>query len=273
MTIFTPNYKLDLYEDADAPNLRDQYNAAMGKIDTQLKALADAAPEIDVSGLAPKVHVSRQGNTYGQASNISYGHVLLSDAAATAYDTTYGIAATPKAVAAMAPKSHASADTTYGAAGKSLYGHVKLTDTVSSNANSNAANGIAVTPKGVVDYVAANAGGAGTWESGSSHALSGMTSAGITTIEGAVKLHYNDTLKLGLLDVQILHFVSTSSSSPGLGIGVNIERDCKFYLYQTIFQNNATFCRAAITTSGLTIFANGALNFYNANQIIMFPLY
>lgn len=36
-TEYTPNYNLDLYASADKPNLRDQYNAAMGKIDTQMK--------------------------------------------------------------------------------------------------------------------------------------------------------------------------------------------------------------------------------------------
>lgn len=36
---YTPNYNLDLYVSADKPNLRDQYNGAMGKID---KALLDA---------------------------------------------------------------------------------------------------------------------------------------------------------------------------------------------------------------------------------------
>ena len=40
-TEYTPNYNLDLYASADKPNLRDQYNAAMGKIDTQMKANAD----------------------------------------------------------------------------------------------------------------------------------------------------------------------------------------------------------------------------------------
>lgn len=38
---YTPNYDLDLYASADKPNLRDQYNAAMGKIDTQMKKSAD----------------------------------------------------------------------------------------------------------------------------------------------------------------------------------------------------------------------------------------
>ena len=40
-TEHTPNYNLDLYASADKPNLRDQYNAAMGKIDTQMKANAN----------------------------------------------------------------------------------------------------------------------------------------------------------------------------------------------------------------------------------------
>lgn len=40
-TEHTPNYNLDLYASADKPNLRDQYNAAMGKIDTQMKKSAD----------------------------------------------------------------------------------------------------------------------------------------------------------------------------------------------------------------------------------------
>jgi hypothetical protein len=40
-TEYTPNYNLDLYASADKPNLRDQYNAAMGKIDTQMKKSVD----------------------------------------------------------------------------------------------------------------------------------------------------------------------------------------------------------------------------------------
>lgn len=40
-TEYTPNYNLDLYASADKPNLRDQYNTAMGKIDTQMKKSAN----------------------------------------------------------------------------------------------------------------------------------------------------------------------------------------------------------------------------------------
>lgn len=41
MTTYTSNYNLDKYEGTDKPNLRDQYNSAMDKIDTELKDLAD----------------------------------------------------------------------------------------------------------------------------------------------------------------------------------------------------------------------------------------
>ena len=40
-TEYTPNYNIDLYAGTDKPNLRDQYNSAMGKIDAQLKTGSD----------------------------------------------------------------------------------------------------------------------------------------------------------------------------------------------------------------------------------------
>lgn len=48
-TEYTPNYNLGLYASADKPNLRDQYNAAMGKIDTQMKANADGVTNANVN--------------------------------------------------------------------------------------------------------------------------------------------------------------------------------------------------------------------------------
>lgn len=50
-TEYTPNYNLDLYASADKPNLRDQYNAAMGKIDTQMKKSADAVTNANANVL------------------------------------------------------------------------------------------------------------------------------------------------------------------------------------------------------------------------------
>lgn len=60
-TEYTPNYNLDLYASADKPNLRDQYNAAMGKIDTQMKKSAD-----DVTNANANVHTLQTQMTEAQ---------------------------------------------------------------------------------------------------------------------------------------------------------------------------------------------------------------
>lgn len=43
MAKFTTNYNLDLYEAGDIPNLLDQYNGAMGKVDTALASINTVA--------------------------------------------------------------------------------------------------------------------------------------------------------------------------------------------------------------------------------------
>lgn len=43
MAKFTTNYNLDLYEAGDLPNLLDQYNGAMGKVDTALASINTVA--------------------------------------------------------------------------------------------------------------------------------------------------------------------------------------------------------------------------------------
>lgn len=57
-TEYTPNYNLDLYASADKPNLRDQYNAAMGKIDTQMKKSADAVTNANANVLTLQTQVT-----------------------------------------------------------------------------------------------------------------------------------------------------------------------------------------------------------------------
>lgn len=57
-TEYTPNYNLDLYASADKPNLRDQYNAAMGKIDTQMKKSADDVTNASANVLTLKTQVT-----------------------------------------------------------------------------------------------------------------------------------------------------------------------------------------------------------------------
>lgn len=57
-TEYTPNYHLDLYASADKPNLRDQYNTAMGKIDTQMKKSADDVTNANANVLTLKTQVT-----------------------------------------------------------------------------------------------------------------------------------------------------------------------------------------------------------------------
>lgn len=57
-TEYTPNYNLDLYASADKPNLRDQYNAAMGKIDTQMKKSADDVANANANVLTLQTQVT-----------------------------------------------------------------------------------------------------------------------------------------------------------------------------------------------------------------------
>lgn len=57
-TEYTPNYNLDLYASADKPNLRDQYNAAMGKIDTQMKKSAEDVTNANANVLTLKTQMT-----------------------------------------------------------------------------------------------------------------------------------------------------------------------------------------------------------------------
>lgn len=103
---YTKNYNLDKYASTDKPNLRDQYNAAMDKIDAQMKTNADNITNASASVIGAV-------NAANEAKS-----------AATAAQSTANDAQTT--ANAAAPKNHASSATTYGLATTSLYGHVKL---------------------------------------------------------------------------------------------------------------------------------------------------
>lgn len=171
---YTPNYNLDLYASEDKPNLRDQYNAAMGKIDTQLKANADGVTNVSASvvaattaaseakqiaqdakataeNAAPINHAS-DTSTYGLGTSVVYGHVAVRGSIGTPTIQEDGVAASPKAVYDYAaPKNHASSNSTYGIGGNTLYGHVKLVD--SATATGTSAAGGAATPSCVDDKI------------------------------------------------------------------------------------------------------------------------
>lgn len=178
-TEYTPNYNLDLYASADKPNLRDQYNAAMGKVDAQMKKTADDVTNANANVLTMQSQVSKNKEdiaalestveTHGVqitgAQNtaddaLSLAQTNETDIAGTQADVTAltgrvsaveGVASKNKAdistlnanVSQKAPTDHASSTTLYGQGTATEYGHVKVTD----SGNASAATGTAASPQ------------------------------------------------------------------------------------------------------------------------------
>lgn len=113
MATNTPNYNLDKYEATDIPNLLDQYNASMDKIDTAMQGIANQA----VNGYAVANEAKQQATEAQQV--------------ATKAQTNASEAL--QQVATKAQINHASADATYGAASDTMYGHAKLYNAKGSN--------------------------------------------------------------------------------------------------------------------------------------------
>lgn len=178
-TEYTPNYNLDLYASADKPNLRDQYNAAMGKVDAQMKKTADDVTNANANVLTMQSHVSKNKEdiaalestveTHGVQITgaqktaddaLSLAQTNETDIAGTQADVTAltgrvsaveGVASKNKAdistlnanVSQKAPTDHASSTTLYGQGTATEYGHVKVTDSGSASA----ATGTAASPQ------------------------------------------------------------------------------------------------------------------------------
>lgn len=178
-TEYTPNYNLDLYASADKPNLRDQYNAAMGKVDAQMKKTADDVTNANANVLTMQSQVSKNKEdiaalestveTHGAQITsaqktaddaLSLAQTNETDIAGTQADVTAltgrvsaveGVASKNKAdistlnanVSQKAPTDHASSTTLYGQGTATEYGHVKVTD----SGNASAATGTAASPQ------------------------------------------------------------------------------------------------------------------------------
>lgn len=178
-TEYTPNYNLDLYASADKPNLRDQYNAAMGKVDAQMKKTADDVTNANANVLTMQSQVSKNKEgiaalestveTHGtqiagaqKAADdaLSLAQTYETDIAGAQADVTAltgrvsaveGVASKNKAdistlnanVSQKAPTDHASSTTLYGQGTATEYGHVKVTD----SGNASAATGTAASPR------------------------------------------------------------------------------------------------------------------------------
>lgn len=86
-TEYTPYYNLDLYTEADKPNLRDQYNAAMRKVDTQLHTSND--------NITVAIEAAKQAKEAAEAANEAVTiETEARKAADTALETAYKAADT-----------------------------------------------------------------------------------------------------------------------------------------------------------------------------------
>jgi hypothetical protein len=124
---YTPNYNLDLYARNDKPNLRDQYNAAMGKVDTAIMGNANAvsATNTAVTNLTTRVSNDEKKLT----------------------DTISDLDDLQQDVNGKAANSHAAPTAVHGSGDAGNWGHVKLSD--ATNSTSNATGGTAATPAAV----------------------------------------------------------------------------------------------------------------------------
>ena len=121
MATYTSNYNLDKYEGTDSPNLTDQYNSAMDKIDSQLLQNSQAAQTAQTAATTASQAAAAAQTTAEQAQTEA------ATATSTAEEASTTAAGAANQVATRAPVSHASASTTYGIGTETNYGHVKLT--------------------------------------------------------------------------------------------------------------------------------------------------
>lgn len=177
-TEYTPNYNLDLYASADKPNLRDQYNAAMGKIDAQMKKSADNVTNANANVLTLQTQMTEaqkdisalESTVETHGTRITGVQKTADDALSLAKTNESGIADTQADVTSLtgrvtaaegdidglqtavdgkAPTDHASTANTYGQGSSTNFGHLKVAD----NGAAAASTGTAASPKMVADQV------------------------------------------------------------------------------------------------------------------------
>ena len=175
---YTPNYNLDLYASADKPNLRDQYNAAMGKIDTQMKKSAEDVTNANANVLTLQTQMTEaqkdvsalESTVKTHGTQITNVQKTADDALSRAKTNETGIASLDTrmdaaegdiaeaqndidglqtAVNQKAPINHASTASTYGLGSSTNFGHLKVAD----SGNAAASSGPAASPKMVADQI------------------------------------------------------------------------------------------------------------------------
>lgn len=185
-TEYTPNYNFDLYASADKPNLRDQYNTAMGKVDAQMKKTADDVTNANANVLTMQSQVSKnkediaalESTVETHGAQITGAQKTADDALSLAQTNETDIAGTQadvtgtqadvtaltgrvSAVEGVASKNKADISTlnanvsqkapTYHASSTTLYGQGTATEyghvKVADSGNASAATGTAASPK------------------------------------------------------------------------------------------------------------------------------
>lgn len=178
MATYTLNYNLDKYEGTDKPNLRDQYNSAMDKIDSALKAIDQKAsqPATPYTGVTPvqvsgtQISVMNAGvGTSGVVTltsdvNTGSGSTVPTTAAVKAYvdghsggGGTSGITNIVGTNGVTAQVSGSAATVSGQYASTSSPGVVNLATSVGSGSTS-----AVPTASAVKQYVDAHSGGGGT---------------------------------------------------------------------------------------------------------------
>lgn len=152
---YTPNYNLDKYVGTDKPNLRDQYNSAMDKIDAQFVVIENGRTETtnqisaintNMTQLGARVTKTEgditklQGQIGGADTTLAKVKETAENALALAQTNEGDIATNDAEIAQLqkdvqgrAPTSHASSTTEYGGGTSTNYGHVKAVDNFRTN--------------------------------------------------------------------------------------------------------------------------------------------
>ena len=123
---YTPNYKLDLYTDTDKPNLRDQYNGAMNKIDSQFTIISN--------NIVVAIEAANQAKE--KADSASDSAATNAQSIATLNNTVSGIDTAYKAADSSIIEAYKAADaklssditTAYNAADKEIETAYKAAD-------------------------------------------------------------------------------------------------------------------------------------------------
>lgn len=127
MATYTTNYNLDKYEGTDSPNLTDQYNSAMDKIDAQMMTNAQSAQTAQTAATNAMSAAQTAQTAAANAMSAARKAGTAASAAASAAEAAQSTASSAvSGLNAKAPTNHASPNTAYGIASPSKYGHTKL---------------------------------------------------------------------------------------------------------------------------------------------------